>query len=142
MNFVAASLVYHASPDIAFILLVKLMEKKIRTNYSPGLQGLLIQYNEIDNALRLALPSLHMYLTDVGLLPSMYATELIMGLFGSTLPLDTLSIFYDNFIKLGWVYFHNVVVGMFRAKEREIMGCEDLSDILILLKKITQPPTK
>jgi len=48
MNFIAGVLVYHASPEIAFCLFIKLLDEfEIMKNYMPGLPGLYEKCNLI-----------------------------------------------------------------------------------------------
>lgn len=52
MNFIAGSLVYHSSPEIAFWLFVSLIfDYQLRENYKPGFPGVKEINEEIEKLL-------------------------------------------------------------------------------------------
>jgi hypothetical protein len=103
MNFIGGVLVYHASPEIAFCLFIKLLDDyDIRTNYLPGLPGMLSKCNIISTHFKTHLPRLHNFLSNnsnSGVSTELHSMELIMGMFGTMLPLHLLSKFFDQFFK-------------------------------------------
>ena len=75
MNFLAGMMVYHASPQIAFCIFVKLLEKHdIKSNYLPGLPGLLEKCERIDQVIESKLPKVHS-------LVSSLVSHLLLGIF-------------------------------------------------------------
>lgn len=58
-------------------------------------------------------PQLFEHLSGLGVIPSMFATELIMSFMGTTLSINQLATFYDRFFERGWVYFNQLILGMF-----------------------------
>lgn len=89
MNFIAASLIYHSSPDIAFWLFVSLIfDYQLRDNYKLGFPGVEKINKEILKVLEYQWPKLAKLFksteTDFG----MFTLEIIMSLFGITIPLD------------------------------------------------------
>ena len=89
MNFIAASLIYHSSPDIAFWLFVSLIfDYHLRDNYEAGFPGIEMINLEIRCILKRKCPKLAKLFettdTDFG----MFTLEIIMSLFGITIPLN------------------------------------------------------
>ena len=67
MNFCAGMMVFHASPSIAFALFVKLLESyDMRSNYLPGLPGLINKCAEINERFMKEVPLAHEILEEQG----------------------------------------------------------------------------
>ncbi len=65
MNFTAGMMIYHCSPNIAFALFVKLLEEyDLRSNYLPGLPGLIEKCEVINQRFEKCLPRAHKVLED------------------------------------------------------------------------------
>ena len=63
MNFPAGMMVYHSCPSVAFCIFVKMLETHdIKSNYTPGLPGLLDKCSTIDFLIENSLPSIHNFL--------------------------------------------------------------------------------
>lgn len=89
MNFIAASLVYHSSAEIAFWLFVSLIfDYQLRENYKPGFPGVKEVNAEIEKLLELKWPKVFKLFKETDTDFGMLTLEIIMSLFGTALPLS------------------------------------------------------
>jgi hypothetical protein len=89
MNFIAASLIYHSSPDIAFWLFVSLIfDYQLRDNYKAGFPGIKEINVDIQNLLRIKCPKLSKLFIETETDFEMFTLEIIMSLFGIAVPLS------------------------------------------------------
>jgi hypothetical protein len=111
MNFMAGFFSYHACAEISFCLFTKLMQKfEILENYKEGLQGLNRRYYEIDLLILKHLPKLSQFLQMHHVSMQEICLEIIMSMFGTLIPFDCLTYFYDKFIEYGWVFFNALII--------------------------------
>lgn len=90
MNFIAGSLIYHASPDIAFWLFVSLIfDYHLRENYKLGFPGVTKINEEIQKLLSTKWPKLSKLFVSTDTDFGMFTLEIIMSLFGIALPLSS-----------------------------------------------------
>lgn len=136
MNFAAGMMIFHAAPNIAFALFVKLLEDfDLRPNYLPGLPGLIEKCEEINQRFATHVPRAHRVLEQSGgIQAEMHSMEIVMGLFGSMMPMDSLTMFYDQFMREGWEAFFRVLIRFYRSIEDQIMTLEDPLDVIELVK--------
>lgn len=121
MNFVAANFVYHCSPEVAFCLFTKLM-RLTSPNYDNELSGLRAKQLVLEEKLE-SLPSICTHFQSLGVMTSMYSTEMIMSLMGCNLNLKQLASFYDKFLLYRWDYFYKVVLKALDLKKEDILKC-------------------
>jgi hypothetical protein len=89
MNFIAASLIYHSSPEIAFWLFVSLIfDYQLRDNYRIGFPGIKEINEDIKNLLRFKCPKLSKLFIETETDFEMFSLEIIMSLFGIAVPLS------------------------------------------------------
>lgn len=111
MNYIAATLLYHAQVDIVFCLFIKIMDQyDLVNNYKPGCPGLTKHCETIDKMVFKHLRTLHNFLVEQAMPTQMYSIELIFGLFGSKIPITDMHLFYDKFFELGWSFFYSLVI--------------------------------
>lgn len=111
MNFIAGALTYHASPELSFCMFAKLMQNyQILDNYEEGLKGLKQRQYKIEFLMRRKLPNLQKFFDEHGVSTEMYTMEIIMGLFGTVIPFDHLTAFYDCFIRKSWDFFDHLLL--------------------------------
>ena len=138
MNFIAGVLVYHSSPEIAFCLFIKMLDGyDVRSNYLPGLSGMLNKCSLISKHFEIHLPWIHHFLNNCsnsGVSTELHSMELIMGMFGTMLPLIEMSKFFDCFIWWKWDFFYWLLIIFYKEIENEILQLEDSFDIVELVK--------
>ena len=89
MNFIAASLLYHAAPDIAFWLFVSLIfDYHLRENYEAGFPGVKEINSDIQKLMKAKWPKLSKLFAKTETDFEMFTLEIIMSLFGIALPLS------------------------------------------------------
>ena len=64
----------------------------------------------------------------------MFATDWIIALFCSTIPLNKLAYFFDKFFAEGWTFFYKIVISFLREIEEQLLQEEEMCDILNMLK--------
>lgn len=140
MNFIAASLIYHASPDIAFWLFISLIfDYNLRENYKIGFPGV-TEINElIKTKLKHRWPKLAKLFEKTNTDFEMFTLEIIMSLFGITLPLELTGIFYDNFFESSWNFFSNLIIEFLEKIQSNILSLNDPWDIIRMIKSYTNP---
>ena len=57
-----------------------------------------------------------------------------MGMFGTMLPLNELTKFFDNFFKFKWDFFYRLLIVFYKEIEDDILKLEDSFDIVELVK--------
>ena len=59
-----------------------------------------------------------------------------MCLFGTIIPFDYLTSFYDKFIDKGWVYFNTLLVEFLKELQPALMQFTDNTEVLQFLKDL------
>ena len=115
MNFIVASLLWHASEVDTFWIFVRMMEDyELRDNYIAKLPGLDKHCQIIDLLIFENLVDLYRHFSEFGIIVAMFATEWCFTLFGSLVPLDAIGDFLDVFMQDGWMFFYRVVLGILK----------------------------
>ena len=63
--------------------------------------------------------------------------ELIMGLFGTMLPIETMTFFIDQFIHFGWNFFYKLLIEFYKEIQDEILKLQDAFEVVELVKSFT-----
>ena len=135
MNFIAAMLVQHSQPDVAFCLFIKIFKKfNLFENYLPGLPGIATHSSMIESLIFKHLRTLNTYFEENSIPIQMYSIELICGLFASKIPIDIMQIFLDNFWERGWGFFYALVITFFEEIQFDLMDNDDPTQIGALPK--------
>lgn len=135
MNFIMASLLWHASESDAFWIFVGLMEDyDLRDTYLPKLPGLskhcqIIQILSFD-----FLPEVYRKLAELSINFEMFAAEWCFTLFGSVIPVGQMHHFMDNFLTSGWVYFYRFIIVLLECLEEKLLKANDFFEALYSLK--------
>ena len=79
-------------------------------------------------------PSLHFHLDDMGIDVLMHAMELIMGLFGSMIPFEHLTTFYDYFFQYKWIYAYKFLITFYKKVEPILIRNHEMMEVLTFLK--------
>jgi hypothetical protein len=99
MNFIVASLLYHCSEEISFWIFVTLIEDyELRDIFETNLPGLYKHAHVITNLMETDLPELHKHFLDHGILVEMYASDWVICMFASLIPLSLYPDFLDIFL--------------------------------------------
>jgi len=135
MNFVVASLLYHAEEPVAFWLYVSLIEDcEIRDIYLPGLPGLYKHTQIIEILIQENLPEIFYHFRAHQIKVEMYASDWLFGLFASVIPLEKMKTFFNLFFKFKWVFFYKMVLSILKKLEHDILAESELWDILNSIK--------
>lgn len=62
--------------------------------------------------------------------------EIIMSLFGTLIPFDCLTYFYDKFIEYGWQFFNALIIEFLWQVSGDIFLCQDNTDVIQFLKDL------
>jgi len=135
MNFIAASLLYHAEEYLAFWLMAMIFETfEMRDIYLPGLPGLSKHAQLIDILLLNSTPNIYTHFCKYEVKVTMYSTEWILTLFGSVIPIELMGEFYDNLLKYEWPFFYKLVLALISNFKTAILKETDFTGILSILK--------
>lgn len=131
MNFIAAALLFHASEELAFWLLVSLLEDyEVRDLYLPDMPGL----DKHSQILYLLLCTHNVnvfeYLNTNDIRVEFLIMEWVLSLFGSVIVIERMGLFLDEFFQSGWGFFYRLVIHIINKYESEIVGKEG-SDMLL-----------
>jgi len=47
--------------------------------------------------------------------------ELVMGMFGTMLPVENMSLLFDNFVKEKWNFFYKLMISFFKEIQRDML---------------------
>jgi hypothetical protein len=140
MNFIAASLIYHASPEIAFWLFVSLIfDYQLRENYKLGFPGVKQINEEIKLKLKNKCPKLAKLFNKTDTDFEMFTLEIIMSLYGIAVPLEHTGIFYDKFFESDWEFFSNLIITFLTEIQDNLLALDDPWDIIRVIKFYTNP---
>ena len=135
MNFIVAALIYHSNAEIAFLLFITLIEEYgLYEIYMELLPGLDKHCRAIERHIQRQLPQLYDHFCMYNITVEMFATEWVIGLFCSVIPLEQIGVFLDSFFEYRWEFFYKVVVAFLAEIEEDLKQEEELSDILNSLK--------
>jgi len=135
MNFIAASLLYHADEYISFWLLTLIFEKfEMRDIYLPKLPGLSKHCQIIDILMLNYIPDLYAHLCKFEIKVEMFCAEWIFALFSSVVPVERIGMFYDNMLTQGWPFFYKLILAFLMQFKRQILTENDFPGILTILK--------
>ena len=135
MNFIMASLLWHATEVDAFWLFVRLIEDyELRDTYLPKLPGLAKHCQIIHLLILEFLPQLHYQFAEHRINCEMYATEWCFTLFASVIPPTQMHHVLDCFFERGWVYFYRLVIVLLECLQDRILKASDPIEVLLSLK--------
>ncbi|EAS02887.3 rab-GTPase-TBC domain protein (macronuclear) [Tetrahymena thermophila SB210] len=127
MNFVVATLLYHAEEYVAFYLLEMLTGRfEIRDIYQNGLPGLVKHCKMIDKLMEAFLPDLYQWFLEQDIQTQFFCSQWIFSIFGVMIPLKYSGIFYDNLFQQKWVYFYKIVLQILEYYKDELLEMENV----------------
>lgn len=135
MNYIAATLLWHAREVDAFWLFVILIEDfELRDNFSVGFPGLIKHFHVLDFLISDNLPDVYSHMLDKSVSVQMFATEWFMTLFTSTIPIKYSFRVLLKFFKKGWIFFYKLCLEIIKRLSGKILKSENLAAILNTLK--------
>jgi len=135
MNFIAASLLFHAEEYVTFWILVMIFEIfEMRDIYLPRLPGLSKHCQIIDMLIFNYQPSIYLHLCEHEIKVDVFCTEWILALFASVIPVENMANFYDILLSEGWPFFYKIILAFLQHFEKLIKAEDDLVGILTVLK--------
>eukprot|EP00997_Jenningsia_sp_PLL12_P008859 NODE_5705_length_557_cov_107.584646_g4968_i0.p1 GENE.NODE_5705_length_557_cov_107.584646_g4968_i0~~NODE_5705_length_557_cov_107.584646_g4968_i0.p1 ORF type:complete len:86 (+),score=11.53 NODE_5705_length_557_cov_107.584646_g4968_i0:34-258(+) len=69
----------------------------------------------------------------------MYASEWIMTLFSSVMPIEQMCLFYNHFFERRWIFFYEIVLSILKFLEEDLLAEDELLMILTQIKTSTGP---
>ena len=141
MNFIMGCLMYHwVEPDITFWLFVSIIEQyQLWDNYKGDLKGIRKHWGVIKLLIEEELPELAEHFVKNEMRVEMFATDWILGLFSSIIPIQQMGMFLDNFFKNKWDFFYKIVLVFLRDIQKELLQEEEMWDVLVTLKSLATP---
>jgi len=70
----------------------------------------------------------------------MFSTDWILTLFAILIPAESHAVFMTNFLVEGWVYFYKLVLTFLQSIEKELLGEEEIGNVLMTLKDLAATP--
>lgn len=141
MNFIAALFCYHAEEYIAFWLMTMVIEMfEMRDLYQPNLPGLNKHMQIIDLLILTHFPELYAKFCTNKITVEMYCSSWLFSLFGTVIPLEQLTDFYDMLFQHKWTFFYKLVLAFIESKENYLLE-EDQIGILLILSCKKKPFT-
>jgi len=135
MNFIAAALLYHAEEYLAFWLMALIFETfEMRDIYLPGLPGLSKHCQIIDILISNYLPSIYTHFCKYDIKVQLFCTEWILALFGSVIPIDKMTDFYEHMLKDGWPFFYKLIMAFLSNFKNALLRETDFTGIFTILK--------
>ena len=131
-------LLLHCSATLAFWLFVELIEEcELRDIYQVGLPGLHKHSFIIKMLVEDHLPDLHEHFQEHNVMPEMYASDWIFGLFASILPENETNVtaqFFQLFFQYKWEFFYKLILSILEQLKPKLMEAQDMFSILQQIK--------
>jgi Rab-GTPase-TBC domain len=135
MNYIAATLLWHANEVDAFWLFIILLEDfEVRENFIPGFPGLNRHYHVIDFLISQHLPKLYAHFLNQNIVVEMFTTEWFMTLFTSNIPLEHSHIVLGKFFRQGWVFFYKLCFEIVKRLSTKLLQACSYAGILSILR--------
>ena len=135
MNYIAATLLWHANEVDAFWLFVVLIEDfELRDNFISGLSGLNKHYHALDFLIHQNFPQIYTHLLNLNIAIPMFTTEWLITLFTSCIPFEESFRVMSKFFKYGWVFLYKVCLEIISRLSGQIIQSTNFALILNILK--------
>eukprot|EP00753_Platysulcus_tardus_P021597 PLAT9053.6.p1 GENE.PLAT9053.6~~PLAT9053.6.p1 ORF type:complete len:600 (-),score=247.02 PLAT9053.6:108-1874(-) len=124
MNFMAALLLHWFDEEHAFWALHALLTTRdVRGLFLPGMPRACLCFTQLQQLLRVHLPTLASHLSAEAVEPSMWASAWLITLFSSldTLPLSAVARVWDAFIVEGWAPIFAVLLAMMATLKEQLL---------------------
>ncbi|KAJ3576313.1 hypothetical protein NPX13_g3740 [Xylaria arbuscula] len=134
LAFLVGPLLMHMPDNLAFCVLVRLMEHyDMRSCFLPDLSGLHVRIYQFRELLRQDLPALSSHLDDLQVDPA-YVSQWFLSFFAVTCPLPMLFRIYDVvFAEGASETIMRVALSLMRKNQGRILACTELEDVMQLL---------
>lgn len=135
MNFIVASLLWHASESDAFWLFVRLIEDfELREIFQLRLPGVAKHCQIIQLLTFEALPELSGQFARYQITTEMFLAEWCVTLFGSVVPVSEMVNILDSFFSKGWLFFYRFVLILLGYLEVAVRQAKDYVEFMTSLK--------
>ena len=135
MNFMVASILYHASPAVTLGLMSHLLEDyQLCDIYSENLVGVHHHNKQLVYLLERHLPELDQHLKDFDISLEIFTTQWGIDLFSHIIPLNIYKLFLDSFFEKGFAFFYRLVLTAMSHMSKTILKMWDWSEILEYIK--------
>ncbi|GAW14348.1 hypothetical protein ANO14919_037490 [Xylariales sp. No.14919] len=134
LAFLVGPLLMHMPDNLAFCVLVRLMEHyDMRSCFLPDLSGLHVRIYQFRELLRQDMPALSAHLDDLQVDPA-YVSQWFLSFFAVTCPLPMLFRIYDVIFAEGASEtIMRVALSLMRKNQGRILACTELEDVMQLL---------
>ncbi|KAH6659695.1 rab-GTPase-TBC domain-containing protein [Truncatella angustata] len=134
LAFLVGPLLMHMPDNLAFCVLVRLMENyDLRACFLPDLSGLHVRIYQFRELLRQNQPGLSAHLEELQVDPA-YVSQWFLSFFAVTCPLPMLFRIYDVIFAEGASEtVMRVALSLMRKNESRILACSELEDVMQLL---------
>ncbi|KAI0099955.1 rab-GTPase-TBC domain-containing protein [Nemania sp. FL0031] len=134
LAFLVGPLLMHMPDNLAFCVLVRLMEHyDMRSCFLPDLSGLHVRIYQFRELLRQNMPALSAHLDDLQVDPA-YVSQWFLSFFAVTCPLPMLFRIYDVIFAEGASEtIMRVALSLMRKNQGRILACTELEDVMQLL---------
>ncbi|KAJ2981049.1 hypothetical protein NUW58_g6785 [Xylaria curta] len=134
LAFLVGPLLMHMPDNLAFCVLVRLMEHyDMRSCFLPDLSGLHVRIYQFRELLRQDMPALSAHLDDLQVDPA-YVSQWFLSFFAVTCPLPMLFRIYDVvFAEGASETIMRVALSLMRKNQGRILACTELEDVMQLL---------
>ena len=130
MNFIAATLLFHASEEIAYWLFITLMEDyEVMELYLPDGLELFKHCQSVDKLIEKKHHDLSSFLSNQKLTSKFFFFDWILTLFTSIASMDFGTLIFNNFFKFGWKFLYSFMYEIIIDNKKEIMKRYDVISI-------------
>lgn len=137
MNFIAARLLAVLTEEEAFWTLTQIVECLLPIDYYSNLIGVLLDLKVFQEMLRKKMPKLCKQFDSMEFDLDLLLTKWFICLFVNHMPIETELLVWDLFFIKGTAVLFRVAMTLFRLMEKDIMACEDLSDVFQIVNNFS-----
>jgi hypothetical protein len=135
LNFIAATLLTHLSPEETFWMFVCLIKGRyeLRSYFATGVPDLVTNLYCLDRCIELFLPALFSHFKEQRISPILFASEWFTTLFGYNFSIGFTTAIWTVLLSVGKLYLFRVAMGILRLQEKELLQM-DFENIILRLK--------
>eukprot|EP01105_Mastigella_eilhardi_P024835 TRINITY_DN6569_c0_g1_i2.p1 TRINITY_DN6569_c0_g1~~TRINITY_DN6569_c0_g1_i2.p1 ORF type:complete len:339 (+),score=88.39 TRINITY_DN6569_c0_g1_i2:1108-2124(+) len=139
MNFLCAAFILHMEEEDALWLLETTIGAILpKQYYTNELQGVLADTWVLNFLAERAFPKLMRHLSQLEVVLDVFVAKLFLCLYVNELPLDACLWVLDLFFSEGNTVLFRVLLGMLRAKEKDLLAMKQATEIMLALSNIAK----